>query len=71
MSRLTWYQLLSITCDNASANNTMSDQLDQFVKDFPREANRTRCFAHIVNLIAKSLLKQFDIPAKRADAARS
>jgi hypothetical protein len=29
--------------------------------------NRTRCFAHIVNLIAKSLLKQFDVKKKNAD----
>jgi hypothetical protein len=30
--------------------------------------NRTRCFAHILNLVAKSLLKQFDVkPANEKD----
>ena len=31
--------------------------------------NRCSCFLHIVNLIAKSLLKQFDVPKKSANAA--
>ena len=49
----------------------MIEELTKFVEDFPGEANRMRCFLHIVNLVAKSLLKQFDIPAKNADAAIS
>jgi hypothetical protein len=28
---------------------------------------RTRCFAHIINLVAKSLLKQFDVIKKPAE----
>jgi hypothetical protein len=28
---------------------------------------RTRCFAHIINLVAKSLLKQFDNPTKESE----
>lgn len=27
--------------------------------------NRTRCFAHIINLVAKSLLRQFDVTKKQ------
>jgi hypothetical protein len=30
--------------------------------NFPGEANMTRCFLHIVNLIAKTLIRVFDIP---------
>jgi hypothetical protein len=30
-------------------------------------AKRTRCFAHIINLVAKSLLKQFDVVKKPAE----
>ncbi|KAF8579676.1 hypothetical protein K439DRAFT_1305024, partial [Ramaria rubella] len=52
--------LLSITCDNASANDKMIEELDRFITNFLGEANRTHCFVHIVNLIANSMLKQFD-----------
>ena len=55
--------------DNASNNDTMVDKLSTLLRDFPGEANRTRCFLHIVNLIAKQLLKQFDVPQKDANSA--
>jgi hypothetical protein len=42
----------------------MIEELDTDLEDFS-QVNRIRCFLHIVNLIAKSLLKQFDVPAKR------
>jgi hypothetical protein len=29
--------------------------------------NRTHCFLHILNLIAKSMLKQFELPEKKDD----
>jgi hypothetical protein len=44
-------------------------ELMDLICNFPGEANRTRCFAHIINLVAKSLLRQFDIPNKKADSA--
>jgi hypothetical protein len=47
----------------------MIEELSKLLRDFPGEANQTRCFLHIVNLIAKQLLKQFDVPRKNADAA--
>ncbi|PBK68153.1 hypothetical protein ARMSODRAFT_841952, partial [Armillaria solidipes] len=55
-------QVLSITCDNASNNDTMIEALGDSadVPSFSGQVSRTRCFAHIVNLMAKSLLKQFD-----------
>jgi hypothetical protein len=65
-SLLTCIKILSITCDNASNNDTMIEELGDLVDAFPGEANRTRCFAHIINLIAKSVIKQFDIPKARA-----
>jgi hypothetical protein len=65
--KLTFPQIISITCDNASPNDTMVTELAKLLRDFPGEANRTRCFAHIVNLIAKSLVSQFDVPKKQAD----
>ena len=47
----------------------MIEELSKLLHDFPGEANRTRCFLHIVNLVAKQLLKQFDVPRKDADSA--
>jgi hypothetical protein len=44
-------------------------ELSHLVENFLGEANRTQCFAHIINLVAKSLLKQFDVPKKKADEA--
>jgi hypothetical protein len=38
--------------------------LARLLPDFAGEANRTRCFLHIVNLVAKTLIKQFDAPKK-------
>src|ERR1700721_1605940 len=59
-------QILSVTCNNASCNDTMIDALADDLPDFS-QANRTRCFLHIVNLIEKTLLKQFDVPGKQAE----
>lgn len=36
---------------------------------FPGEANHTRCFNHVVVLITKSSICQFDIPKGQADVA--
>jgi hypothetical protein len=47
----------------------MIDELVDMLPKFPGAANRCCCFLHIVNLIAKSLLKQFDIPKKDVNAA--
>lgn len=62
-------QVLSITCDNASPNDTMIDELALILDDFPGAANRTRCFTHILNLVAKSVMKQFDLPKAKAGEA--
>jgi hypothetical protein len=45
----------------------MITELADLLDDFPGEANRTRCFTHILNLVAKSIIKQFDVPKARAD----
>ena len=60
---LTFSQLLSITCDNATVNDSMVDIMGDALPKFPGEANRTRCFAHILNLAAKTITKLFDLPA--------
>ena len=57
-------QVLSITADNASNNDTMIAHLEKVLLDFLGAINQTRCFAHTVNLCAKSILKHFDLPKK-------
>jgi hypothetical protein len=45
----------------------MINELADLLDDFPGETNRTRCFAHILNLVAKSIIRQFDVPKACAD----
>ncbi|TFK78991.1 hypothetical protein K466DRAFT_469637, partial [Polyporus arcularius HHB13444] len=52
--------ILGVTADNASPNDTMIDELTKLLPDFAGQDNRARCFDHIVNLCAKSVLKPFD-----------
>ncbi|KAH7926228.1 hypothetical protein BV22DRAFT_990314, partial [Leucogyrophana mollusca] len=53
-------QILSVTADNASSNDTMTTELASLVPTFSGESTRTRCFLHIVNLVAKSIIREFD-----------
>ena len=43
----------------------MIEHLAALIETFPGAANQTRCFAHILNLVAKSVLRQFEGPKKR------
>jgi hypothetical protein len=45
----------------------MIEHLSTLIENFPGAANQTRCFTHILNLVAKSILRQFDTPKKAAD----
>ena len=47
----------------------MVAELAELLETFPGGANRTRCFTHILNLIARSMIRQFDLPKSQADAA--
>lgn len=60
-------QVLSVTADNASNNNTMIEHLSEILDGFPGAANQTRCFAHTLSISAKAILKQFDIPKGKDD----
>ena len=57
---LTSLQLNSLGGDSASANNAMVEELAKIVIEFPGEDVRVRCFLHILNLVVKSILRQFD-----------
>ena len=42
----------------------MIEHLAVLIDTFPGASNQTRCFAHILNLVAKSVLRQFEAPKK-------
>ena len=37
-------------------------QLERLIYEFKGQESQTRCFTHILNLIAKSIIRQFDTP---------
>jgi len=45
----------------------MVKHLATLVENFPGAANQTQCFTHILNLVAKSVLRQFDVTKKAAN----
>ncbi|KAF5364882.1 hypothetical protein D9757_015275 [Collybiopsis confluens] len=60
-------KLLSITCDNASANTAMLAELPKLLPNFPGLKAHVRCFAHTINLTAKGILKPFEVCKGTAD----
>ena len=46
----------------------MVDELAGRLKEFPGATNRTRCFTHIINLVVKGIMYQFDVPSKKSGA---
>jgi hypothetical protein len=47
----------------------MIDALAKLVAAFPGAANWTRCFAHILNLVVKVILRQSDLPKAKGGGA--
>jgi len=45
----------------------MIAELANLLDDFPGPANQTRCFTHILNLIVKSVIRQFDLPKSKGE----
>ena len=60
-------QILSVTCNNASSNDTMIEALAKRLITFPGHANWTQYFTHILNQIVKVILHQFDRAKGDAD----
>jgi hypothetical protein len=63
--------MLSITADNGSSNDTLVAELADRVAHFAGDTNRTRCFLHIVNLVVKSLIHEFDASKSKANGSVS
>jgi hypothetical protein len=49
-----------MTCDSASNNDAIIQELEMLTPTFAGFASHTCCFLGVVNLIAKSLICQFD-----------
>jgi hypothetical protein len=47
----------------------MVENLAEALPSFPGRAIHTRCFLHTINLVAKSLLKEFDMTKREATRA--
>ncbi|KAE9383908.1 hypothetical protein BT96DRAFT_771023, partial [Gymnopus androsaceus JB14] len=52
--------IISITCDNASANTAMFDELITKLPNFLGKNAHVCCFVHTVNLTAKGVLHPFE-----------
>ena len=67
-----WYKVMLVLGDylhDASNNDVMVNKLVDLLPEFPGPANHCRCFLRIINLVAKTLLRQFEVPKKDTDAA--
>ena len=40
----------------------MIAEIANLLEDYPGPANQTRCFTHVLNLVVKSIIRQFDLP---------
>lgn len=49
--------------------DTMVERLVELVDGFEGPTRRTRCFAHIVNLIVKSIMRPFDVRTSKESAS--
>jgi hypothetical protein len=47
----------------------MIDELADLIKSFSGASNQTCCFNHVVNLVARTIIQQFDILKSQADGA--
>ena len=54
-------------CDNVSNNDMMIEELANLLNDFPGLANQTQCFTHVLNLVVKSIIQQFDSPKSKTN----
>ena len=45
----------------------MIRQLEELIDEFKGQESQTHCFTHILNLIVKSIIWQFDVPKAQAN----
>jgi hypothetical protein len=64
-------QVLAVTCNSASANDAMMEALATILTRFPGQVNRVCCFAHVLNLVVKAILCQFDTHVSKGKKANA
>lgn len=47
----------------------MIEKMETKLKKFQGDGSRVRCFAHVVNLVARSVISQFDVPKSKENSA--
>ncbi|KAF9225171.1 hypothetical protein BS17DRAFT_700379, partial [Gyrodon lividus] len=60
-------KILAMECNNAANNNVIVEELSKLAPEFAGSASHTCCFLHIVNLISKSLIHQFNMKKMSTD----
>ena len=60
-------QVGTVTADNASNNDLLMDALQRMLPNFRGRRCRVRCYAHILNLTAKAILRQFEVQKKKGN----
>ena len=45
----------------------MITELANLIDDFPGPVNQTQCFMHVLNLVVKSIIQQFDLPNSKSN----
>ncbi|QRV88442.1 AC transposase [Ceratobasidium sp. AG-Ba] len=58
-------KLVSVCLDNASNNDTLTEWLPRLIESFIGPQSRTRCAAHVVNLIVKAFTDHFTAPKRQ------
>ena len=57
--------MLGVTCNNAANNNKMVQHMDKLINGFRGSTYRIRCFTHVLNLVAKSFTRVFEVKTKQ------
>ena len=66
LTKLIKIQILAITCDNMMGNDKMINKLAARLVEFPGAPNHVCCFTHILNLVVRSIMHQFNVSSTRS-----
>ncbi|KAH9903878.1 uncharacterized protein BXZ73DRAFT_14455, partial [Epithele typhae] len=58
-------QLLGVACDSASANLAMIKTMEKGLQKFRASSGHVACFGHVIQLVGRGLLDQFDPDKKK------
>src|SRR5260370_16558524 len=53
--------------DNEDKKEKGNGEVADLLDEFPGPANQTRCFMHVLNLVVKSIIRQFDSPKSKTN----